>query len=423
MDIKNLILIIVFSISYLAMIFEFVVKINKTAVALCLAVVCWLIEVTLSQKQYLDERLIELSKDVGAIAQIVFFLLAAMTIVEIIDSHQGFHHISKYLYSKSKRKMLWIVSIATFFTSAILDNLTTTILMISILRKLVPQKKERIVLLCMVVIAANAGGAWTPIGDVTTTMLWIHGSLSTFAILKDLFLPSIMCLIVPCLIYSFSAKGEHARPSFESEKVKSPGARLVFWVGIASLIAVPIFKWLTGLPPFIGMLFALAVLWVITDFMHHGHEERDHLRVPFVFTKVDVSSLLFFVGILLSIDALQAAGILESLAHSMERYCGSDVGMATAIGLLSAIIDNIPLVAASMGMYDLQQYPVDSHLWKLIAYAAGTGGSILLIGSAAGITLMGLEKVDFFVYLKKATIPALLGFFAGMGIYQLFRFF
>lgn len=423
MDIKNLILIVVFSISYLAMIFEFVVKINKTAVALCLAVICWLIEVTLSQKQYLNERFIELSKDVGDIAQIIFFLLAAMTIVEIIDSHQGFRHISRYLYNKSKIKMLWIVSIATFFTSAILDNLTTTILMISILRKLIPQKKERLVLLCMVVIAANAGGAWTPIGDVTTTMLWINGQLSTLAILRDLFLPSVMCLIVPCLIYSFSTKGEYEKPSFEGERTRFPGSRVVFWIGIASLIAVPIFKWLTGLPPFIGMLFALAVLWVTTDFMHHGHEERDHLRVPFVFTKIDVSSLLFFVGILLSIDALQAAGILESLAHWMEKYCHSDVGMATAIGLLSAIVDNIPLVAASMGMYDLQQYPIDSHLWKLIAYTAGTGGSVLLIGSAAGITLMGLEKVDFFVYLKKATIPALLGFFAGVGIYQFFRFF
>ncbi|MBM3192288.1 MAG: sodium:proton antiporter, partial [Chlamydiae bacterium] len=383
METKNLILIIVFSISYLAMIFEFIVKINKTAVALCLAVICWILEVTLAQKQYLEERFLELARDVGSIAQIVFFLLAAMTIVEIIDSHKGFERISRCLFHRSKRIMLWTVALATFFISAVLDNLTTTILMISILRKLVPHKKERFVLLCLVVIAANAGGAWTPIGDVTTTMLWIGGQLSTLEILKGLFLPSLVCLIVPCIIYSFSFNGTHELEVREIKQNNPPGSALVFFVGIGSLIAVPIFKWLTGLPPFIGMLFALALVWIVTDWLHHGSEERQHLRVPFVFTKIDVSSLLFFVGILLGIDALQAAGILEALAHGMESYCSSDVAMATSIGLLSSVVDNIPLVAASMGMYNLHEYPMDAHLWKLIAYTAGTGGSILLIGSAS----------------------------------------
>lgn len=424
LDFFTIVQIAIFCVGYLAIIFEHSLKVNKSAVALALAVLCWLAFFLIGKQSFFDNPMSlansikHLSADLSDISQILFFLLGAMTLVEIIDSHKGFNTIVRHLHTQYKRKMLIIISIVTFLLSAVLDNLTTTILMISVLRKLIPYKKDRLILLCMVVVAANAGGAWTPIGDVTTTMLWINGQLTTLKIITDLFLPSAFSMLVPLFIYSFSMKGKFPAPAVDLHKeTVEPGAKVVFFVGISGLIFVPIFKWLTGMPPFMGMLISLAVLWVVTDLMHHRHDQRAHLRVPHILTKIDVSSILFFLGILLSVSSLQAAGLLEGVARWMDHHLQSQALIATLIGLFSAVIDNVPLVAAAMGMYDLSTYPVDSPLWLMIAYAAGTGGSILIIGSSSGVAMMGLEKISFFTYLKKAALPALLGYLVGMGVY------
>lgn len=423
-DLFTIIQIAVFCIGYLAIIFEFSIRVNKTAVALALAVLCWLAYFLSGQANPLENpaalasSLGHLNKDLSEVSQILFFLLGAMTLVEIIDAHKGFNTVVRHLHTKSKRKMLVTISLVTFFLSAVLDNLTTTILMISVLRKLIPYKKDRLLLLCMVVIAANAGGAWTPIGDVTTTMLWINGQVTTLKVITELFLPSIICMLVPLGIYSFMMKGNFPAPAVDLHKERvEPGAKIVFVTGISALIFVPIFKWLTGMPPFMGMLIGLAALWLVTDVLHHKHEQRAHLRVPHILTKIDVASILFFLGILLSVDSLQAAGLLDNVAQWMDHHLRSQALIATLIGIFSAIIDNVPLVAATMGMYDLSTFPTDSSLWLMIAYAAGTGGSILIIGSSSGVAMMGLEKVDFFTYLKKAALPALIGYLVGMGVY------
>ncbi len=408
-------LIAIFAVGYAAIIFEYTIKINKTAVALFVAVILWLFYVLLSPHPLLQD-IGTLSSNLSDVAQIIFFLLGAMTLVELIDSHKGFKFITDIIHTSSKRKMLWIIALLAFFVSAILDNLTTTILMISLLRKLVPNNKDRFLLGCIVVVAANAGGAWTPIGDVTTTMLWINGQLSSLAVMKALIVPSLVSLAVPLLYYTTQVKGKYTLSKADTQPPE-PGAKLVFWAGLGALVFVPIFKALTGLPPFMGMLISLATLWIITDILHHDLEERQHLKVPHIFTKIDTSSILFFLGILLCINALEAAGILESLAHWLNREIPNQTLIATFIGLVSAVIDNVPLVAASIGMYPLESFPMDSSFWHLIAYAAGTGGSILIIGSAAGVAFMGIEKVDFMSYVKKASLPILAGYLAGIGTY------
>ena len=416
---SHFVLIAVFFLGYAAIIFEFSIKVNKTAVALVLAVLCWLIDF-IGDFQTLDTSIQVLAAKLSDVSQILFFLLGAMTLVEIIDSHNGFQCVTKQLHTQSKRKMLWLIAFVTFFLSAVLDNLTTTILMISLLRKLVPYRKDRMTLLCMVVIAANAGGAWTPIGDVTTTMLWINGQLSTLKVISELFLPSLVSMVVPLLIYTCFYKGKFSLDHADCEKPEepvAPGAFAVFSIGVLALMFVPIFKWLTGMPPYMGMLLALGFLWLVTDGMHHKHEKRHHLRVPHILTKVDVSSILFFLGILLSVSAIEAAGLLDHVAVWLNETMPSQSVIATLIGLFSAVIDNVPLVAGTMGMYDLKTYPMDSSIWMMIAYAAGTGGSILLIGSSSGVALMGLEKVDFFSYMKRASLPALAGYLIGMILY------
>jgi len=409
----------IFGLGYIAIILEYNIKINKTAVALLIAVLCWAVYFGSSPLPASD-NLKELGKHVSQVSQIIFFLIGAMSLVELIDSHKGFKIVTDFIQTTSKRKMLWIVAITSFFLSAILDNLTTTILMVSLLRKMIPTSKERFSLSCIIVLAANAGGAWTPIGDVTTTMLWINGQLSTIKVIKALFLPSIISLLVPLCYFSIRQKGEYAEPAQEQfEIIPEPGARLVFYLGIGALIFVPIFKALTGLPPFMGMLIGLAVLWLVTDLLHHKYEHRQHLRVPTVLTKIDTSGVLFFLGILLAINALEAAGILNEVAAWLEATVKNQAIIATMIGVFSAIIDNVPLVAGTMGMYSLTEFPMDSQLWHMIAYAAGTGGSMLLIGSSAGVALMGMEKIDFFAYMRKMTIPVFIGFLAGMAIYLL----
>lgn len=418
---ESLLILIVFAIGYTAIILEYSIKINKTASALLIAVLCWTIHICMDSIP-VAEDLKELSHHIGEISQIIFFLLGAMTLVEVIDSHRGFKIITDRIGTSSKRKMLWVIALVTFGLSAILDNLTTTILMVSLLRKLIPEFRERFFLCVVVVIAANSGGAWTPIGDVTTTLLWINGQLSTLSVMKALFLPSVVSLLIPLAWYTWRNKGRFTiKKQSAKELAVQPGGRLISLIGVSGFIFVPIFKALTGLPPFMGVLLALAVLWVVTDLMHYPYEDRVTLRIPHVLTRVDTSGVLFFLGILLSVYALQTAGLLQLLADWLDAKFPSKALIATIIGLISAIIDNVPLVAATMGMYPLKTYPQDASLWHMIAYAAGTGGSILIIGSSAGVALMGMEKIDFVSYMKKASIPALLGFLGGMGTYLLLK--
>ncbi len=412
---KSLILTI-FSFGYLAVILEHKLKINKAAMALFMAVTCWGVVLLSEAVPLVRSGLTNLNDHVMSISQILFFLLGAMTIVELIDSHRGFKIITNLIQTQSKRKILWIISFLSFFLSAILDNLTTTILMTSVLRKLVQNRKDRMLLSCFVVVASNAGGAWSPIGDVTTTMLWIEGQLSTPSIIKGLFLPSLVSLLIPLLYFTYRIKGTFLPHSPISE-TEEPGARLVLGTGIGGLIFVPILKTLTGLPPFMGTLISLSIVWLLTDGLHQQHEQRNHLRVSHIFTKIDISGIFFFLGILLTVGALESANILSDFALWLNLHLKSLPLMATFIGLLSALIDNIPLVAATMGMYPLTEFPMDHPLWLMTAYAAGTGGSLLIIGSSSGIALMGMEKIDFISYTKAVSFPALIGYLAGMGVY------
>lgn len=383
-----------------------------------MAVSCWAV-FFLTDHTSLQNDMRLLKVDIASVAQIVFYLIGAMAIVELIDTHKGFKIITDVIQTKSKRKMLWLIAFVSFFLSAVLDNLTTTILIVSLLRKIIPDAKERLVFCCLVVIAANAGGAWTPIGDVTTTMLWIEGQLSSLPVMKALFLPSLVSLLIPLCYFTLTMKGNISGVKNPSDNEQEPGGKLIFWLGIAGLIFVPIFKAWTGLPPFMGALISLSFLWLVTDGLHFPYEKRRHLQVPHVLTKIDISGVLFFLGILLSVGALDAAHLLHDLATQLGAYISSLPVLASLIGGISAVIDNVPLVAATMGMYPLEQFPVDHPLWMMIAYAAGTGGSLLIIGSSAGVALMGMEKIDFLTYMKKATLPVLVGYLAGMGIYVL----
>ena len=407
----------IFCIGYLGIILEHYIRLNKSAIALALAALCWT-AFFLGDGLHMTEDLTKLGHHVSDISQIIFFLMGAMTLVELIDAHKGFKIITQLIHTKSKRHLLWIIAIISFFLSSILDNLTTTILMVSILSKIIPSNKDRIIFSCSIVVAANAGGAWTPIGDVTTTMLWIHGQLSTLAVIKALFLPSVVSLLIPLLYYSFTMKKGSRLADIPAESVKQePGAKTVLFCGLGGLVFVPIFKAITGLPPFVGMILALGIVWLITDFLHRNDEQRNHLRIPSILSRIDTTSVLFFLGILLSVSALQTAGLLDSLATWLIEDVKSLPLIATLIGVLSAIIDNVPLVAATMGMYSLDQFPMDHSFWHMIAYAAGTGGSLLIIGSSAGVAMMGMEKMDFVTYLKNATFPVFIGFLAGLGVY------
>lgn len=412
-------ILLVFGIGYFAIIFEYNIKINKTASALLMAVLTWLF-VFVSPGHSPNADATMLGEHLNNVSQIIYFLLGAMTLVELVDCHKGFKVITDLIHTNSKKKMLWLIGFVTFFLSAILDNLTTTIVMVSLLRKLVPDRNDRLLLGATVVIAANAGGAWTPIGDVTTTMLWINGNLSTISLMKALFVPSMVSLLVALVLLGLGLQGKYAKvPVNAKENEAEPGGKLIFYTGIGALVFVPIFKSVTGLPPFMGMLLALGFLWLMTDIMHHRYENREHLRIPQILARVDMSGVLFFLGILLCIGALESVGILRELATFLDVHVHNLPLIATIIGLVSAVVDNVPLVAACMGMYDLQTYPIDSSLWELIAYCAGTGGSILIIGSAAGVALMGLEKIDFLWYFKKVSWVALLSYLSGVAVYLL----
>ncbi len=421
LDTFSHLMIAVFAIGYIFITIEEWTKINKATVALMMAVLCWTIQF-MDPYWPLHHKTGILGEHLNNISQVIFFLLGALTVVEIINVHKGFDVLSDAMQIKSKRQMLWTVSLITFFLSAILDNLTTTIVMITLLQKLVEKGEDRLLMGGAVVIAANAGGAWTPIGDVTTTMLWIGDRLTTMNIIQSLFIPSIVCAVAAAIILSRSLKGNFSSENMIlGDKKAEPLGRQIFWLGIVLLMLVPVFKIVTGLPPFMGMLFALSLMWIITDILHHKYEDRNHLRVPSVLTKIDLSGTLFFLGILLSIDALDSAGILEALAQWLDKNIGNVEVIGVAIGIASAVVDNVPLVAAAMGMYDLEQFPRDSAFWELIAFCAGTGGSMLIIGSAAGVVYMGLEKVSFIWYVKRITLPATVGYFAGIAAYLLFR--
>jgi len=440
-----ILMVIVFVLGYAAIALEHPLKVNKSATALMLGVILWVIlmlggESILIDTSHFTEYLSRvvggdysswishsaLLHHLGEISEIIFFLLGAMTIVELVDSHEGFAIITDKIKTTKKTKLLWILSILTFFMSAALDNLTTSIVMTALLRKLVADKADRWFFAGMIVVAANAGGAWSPIGDVTTIMLWIAGDVTTVNIIVKDFFPSLVSMIVPLFILNFTMKGNVKTPKGDMAAKLKSGAdpttpferNLVFFLGVGSLLFVPVFKTTIHLPPYLGMLWGLGLLWVVTELIHKSKNDshRTYLSVVGVLRKVDVPSVLFFLGILIAVAALQTAGHLILLADFLRESVGNLYVINIIIGVLSSIVDNVPLVAAAMGMYN---YPPDHYFWEFLAYCAGTGGSILIIGSAAGVAVMGMEKIDFIWYLKKISLLALVGYLAGAGVYIL----
>jgi Na+/H+ antiporter NhaD/arsenite permease-like protein len=415
------ILILIFTLGYLAITLEHTININKSATALITAVLCWtLIISNASNKELIIEQL---SHHLSSISEIVFFLLGAMTIVEIIDAHDGFQNITERIKTNHKTKLIWLISVITFFLSAVLDNLTSTIVMMSILNKLIEDKKTKWLLLGLVIISSNAGGAFSPIGDVTTTMLWIGGQISPLNIMKQTFLASLVCMVVPTLIINYMIKGKiELRANVENSlnfNTNSFERNLIFYVGIGCLLFVPLFKTLTNLPPYMGMFLSLGIIWTLTELIHNKKHvnEKGILSVSHALRKIDTPSILFFFGILLSISSLEVVGVLPQMASSLNSSIGNLNLVAICIGLLSAVFDNVPLVAALQSMYSLNDYPQDHYFWELLAFTAGTGGSCLIIGSAAGVAVMGIEKIDFFWYLKKISWIALIGFIAGVATF------
>lgn len=415
-------LLAVFIIGYLAIAFEHQIKLNKAASALITGVLCWTIYIFSGTDH--DAAHHALLEHMGEISGILFFLLGAMTIVELIDAHDGFEPISSSIKTTNKFKLLSIITVIAFFLSAVLDNLTTTIVLISLVSKLVKDEKEKLVFASIIVIAANAGGAWSPIGDVTTTMLWMGNQITTLGIIKSVFIPSLISVIIPLLGFSYHLKGV-IPPSLKDgniNKRSTPKERhLVLIIGLASLLFVPVFKTWTGLPPFMGMLFSLGMMWLITEVIHSGKDtmDKDNLSVNFAIRKIDTPSILFFLGILISVAALLSAGTLKEMADNLNQQIGNQKIIVMVLGGLSAIIDNVPLVAATQGMYSLSDFGTDHPFWLFLAYCSGTGGSMLIIGSAAGVAAMGLTKIEFFWYLKRVSFWALLGYLSGAATFIL----
>ena len=402
----------------MAIAFEHPLKINKTASALLTGVLVWTVYAISTGDAS------ELGHHLASTSEILFFLLGAMTLVELVDAHQGFYFVSRLIKTDKVIKLLWIVGLITFFMSAVLDNLTTAIVMVTLLRKLISNKETRKYFVGIVVIAANAGGAWSPIGDVTTTMLWIGGQISATGIMQGLFLPALVSLVVPLFIASYVLKKESIGQPVALEALSSTEERdgkIMLFAGAGSLIGVPVFKTLTHLPPYMGILLALGLVWILSELLHSEKDEeaKKHLSVGYALTKIDTSSILFFLGILLAIGGLESFGYLHALSDQLAHALGNQNLIVTIIGLASAVVDNVPLVAATMGMYSLTDFPMDHVMWEYLAFCAGTGGSILIIGSAAGVAVMGMEKIEFGWYLKKIGFLALLGYFAGAGLYLL----
>lgn len=456
----NTLILVVFLVGYVFIALEHSTNINKTAIAIVTGVLCWTLFMVSTPNEsllqssdfqkFLDVSKIEvgaarlssftaaelhhefvtfsLDEHLGQIAQILFFLLGAMTIVELVEAHQGFRFITDKIKTNDIRVLLWIICWITFFLSSILDNLTTTIVMVSLIRKLVTDKETKLFFASMIVIAANAGGAWTPIGDVTTTMLWIGGKITSLNIMKTLLIPSLICMVTPLLFLTFIKK--NALVSKEQESVAANGkasahGKIMLFLGVGALVSVPVFKTLTHMPPYTGILLGLGLLWIVSELINPEKDEilRKHYTVAGALSRVDVPSVLFFLGILLAVSALQSMQILRQLAQLLDATFGDQRIIITLIGLLSAIVDNVPLVAGSMGMYDPVSFPTDNLIWEYLAYCAGTGGSILIIGSAAGVAVMGMEKVNFMWYVKKISLLALLGYLAGALAYLAQRSF
>jgi len=416
------ILITLFVIAYAAIALEHPLTVNKSASALVGAGLLWTAYALFSgDAHHVAENL---NESLISTAHIVFFLMGAMTIVEVVDAHDGFEVITARIKTTQLSSLMWIVGFVTFFLSAILDNLTTTIVMISLVKKLLDRRDDRLFFAGLIVIAANAGGAWSPIGDVTTTMLWIGGQITAVEIVKGLLLPSLVNLIVPLTVTSFMLGARPVVPPTrtpdESVAPTSPFERnLMFFLGLGILVLVPVFKTVTHLPPFMGILLGLGILWAVGDLVHRKTEDdkKQRLAISSALTRIDMDSIVFFIGILLAVATLEHAHILSALAAWLDQTIGRQDIIVLVIGLVSAIVDNVPLVAASMGMFPLTQHPADSFLWEFLAYCAGTGGSILIIGSAAGVAAMGLEKIAFGWYLRKISWLALIGYLAGALVY------
>ncbi|MFZ5940516.1 MAG: sodium:proton antiporter NhaD [Bacteroidota bacterium] len=464
-------MVVVFVLGYIAIALEHPLRVDKAVPALMIGTLVWLLYI-IGAEQIFTEGLStawnsfvhggghaegaetgisvmrefivehEIIRHLGDIGEILFFLLGAMTIVEIVDQHDGFKVITDKIKTTNKVKLLWVISFLTFFMSAVLDNLTTTIVVIALLRKLISDKQTRWFFASMVVLAANAGGAWSPIGDVTTIMLWIGGQITTMAIITRVFIPSLVTMVIPLIVLSFTMKGDVERPKVndKDKSLAQPGERtLMLILGVSGLLFVPVFKTLTHLPPYMGMLLSLSIIWMITEIMHHNKpdEVKSKLKVTAILRRVEMPTILFFLGILSAVAALESAGQLHILAKYLDDKLGNIFLIDLAIGLLSSVVDNVPLVAGAMGMYPVENattiaaltdpaaiqyahyFMQDGLFWEFLAYCAGTGGSILIIGSAAGVAAMGLEKIDFIWYLKKISLWALLGYFAGGGAYYL----
>ncbi|HQW06724.1 MAG TPA: sodium:proton antiporter NhaD [Flavobacteriales bacterium] len=424
-----LLIVLIFVIGYLAIALEHPLHVNKAASAMVTGVLIWVVlmvgELDLQPDGSLGghEGIVHhLLEHLGDIASILFFLMGAMTVVELIDAHEGFRIITDRITGTKKVPLMWVLSIITFFLSAALDNMTTAIVMCALLRKLIRDKDDLWTFAGMVIIAANAGGSWSPIGDVTTIMLWIGGQVTAVNIIGKLFLPSLVCLILPLIWYSFTFRGTIMRPEVVTGEntghvpVTSGQSKLIFTLGLMALLGVPLFKTYTHLPPYMGILLGLGILWIVTERMHKNNIEFDmgHLSVTSVLRRIDTSSILFFLGILTAVSGLQVAGHLTDMAMLLDTHLGNMYAVNSVIGVLSSIVDNVPLVAAAMGMYPMTQYPQDHQFWELLAYCAGTGGSILIIGSAAGVAAMGILGIDFIWYVRRIAFPAVLGYIGGI---------
>lgn len=419
-------IVVVFVLGYLAIALEHTIHVNKAASALITGVLCWtLFAVSGADLHHVES---ELGHHLSEIAQILFFLIGAMTIVELVDIHGGFEIITSRIKTKDKRTLLWVIGFLTFFLSAALDNLTTAIVMVSLITKLVKDRNTLLMYAGVVVLAANSGGAWSPIGDVTTTMLWIEGQIGTDQVIMRVFLPSIMSLVVPMAILSFILKGKIESPEMGEEKESATSnleRGLVLALGVAGLIFVPVFKIIFHLPPYMGMMLSLGVLWTVTELLNKRKQDKfkEKLSASHALERIDTPSVLFFLGILLAVSVLQSSGQLHAMAEWISGAPpvspGRMKGIITGTGILSAIVDNVPLVKAAQGMFSISLYPEDHNIWHFLAYTAGTGGSVLIIGSAAGVAVMGIAKMDFMWYLKRFSLIALAGYFAGVGTYLL----
>ncbi len=441
MSTLTLVIITVFVVGYICIATESLLKINKAAIALLMCVFCWTLLMMAPGSFYPDvapDGLIGHISEViehhlGDAAGTLFFLMGAMTIVEIVDSNGGFNFVRDALKTRSKRKLMWRVAFMTFFLSAILDNLTTSIVMIMVLRKLVQSRSERLIYAALIVIAANSGGAFSPIGDVTTIMLWIKGVITTQGVLTEIFIPSLVSMVIPAFILQYSLKGKFDKsqnlPKAEVTQFTKVQRDIIFWLGVGGLVFVPIFKTITHLPPFMGILLVLGILWTVTEIFHHNTSEDDTMakRVSDLLSRIDLSTIMFFLGILMAVAVLQEIGVLTRLGEGLnEAFNGNHYLVTGIIGVLSSIVDNVPLVAGCMGMYPVQptgDMAVDGIFWQLLAYCAGVGGSMLIIGSAAGVVVMGLEKITFGWYMKKITWIAFVGYLAGILVYWLERTF